>query len=116
MEAKVMMAKCEKTKESFGMRIQKDTANTWLLTWAFEIAEELASKEGFDSESNIVGNFVTTGEYPGCPSCGAKDFFTCGACGKITCWGGNSFTTCAWCGNSSEITFVDQLTVKGGGF
>ncbi|WP_455543771.1 TerY-C metal binding domain-containing protein [Intestinibacter sp.] len=115
MEAKVMMMKCQKNRRAFGGRIQKDGPN-WILTWAFEIDERIAEKEGFQSESTISGSFKFDDEYPGCPHCGANSFFTCGKCGKVTCWDGSPTVTCGWCGHVSKIELVDKLQVKGGGF
>ena len=115
MEANVIMIKCQKNRRPFGARIQKEGRN-WLLTWAFDIDERIAAKEGFESQSTLKGSFITTDEYPGCPHCGARSFFTCGKCGKITCWDCSDITTCAWCGNTSKIQLVDELEVKGGGF
>ena len=97
MEAKVMMIKCQKNRKAFGARIQKEGPN-WRMTWA------------------IKGSFIFDEEYPGCPHCGAQSFFTCGKCGKITCWDGSDTATCAWCGNKSKIQLVNELEVKGGGF
>ena len=73
-------------------------------------------KEKFSSESTIKGSFIFDEEYPGCPHCGAQSFFTCGKCGKITCWDGSDTATCALCGNKSKIQLVNELEVKGGGF
>ena len=115
MEAKVMMIKCQKNRKAFGARIQKEGPN-WRMTWAFKIDERIAQKEKFSSESTIKGSFIFDEEYPGCPHCGAQSFFTCGKCGKITCWDGCDTATCAWCGNKSKIQLVNELEVKGGGF
>lgn len=115
MEAKVIMAKCEKYKDAFGIRIQKEQT-AWLITWAFEIDEKIASKEGFGSASSMKASLVFSGDYPGCPHCGANSMFTCGKCGQVSCWDGNEMTTCAWCGNKTKVKIVDELNIKSGGF
>lgn len=115
MEANVIMIRCKKNKMPFGARIQKE-GNDWITTWAFEIDEEIAQKEGFESDTSLSGSFRIIEEYPGCPHCGARSYFVCGKCGKITCWDGSPTSQCAWCGDNARIEVSDNLELKGGGF
>lgn len=115
MEAKVLMLRCETHKRPFGVRVQKE-GNDWLLTWAFEIDEHIAAKEGFSSQSTLKGKFIITEDYPGCPHCGSTGFFTCGNCGKVSCWSGSEVTKCSWCSNKSKVRIASNFEIEGGGF
>ena len=101
MEATVILAKCNKSKQSFAIRAQKNE-NTWLFTWAFNISDKIANNEGY-SQNKISGQIGFSIEYPGCPHCGAMGFFQCGRCNKIVCMVGNEKkSSCPHCGNIVE--------------
>jgi hypothetical protein len=44
LNAKVIMAKCSKTKKAFGIRIE-ERGHDWVRTWAFKIDERKAKRE-----------------------------------------------------------------------
>lgn len=113
-KANVILAKCRTERQMYGMRVE-ETGGDWIRTWAFPIKEELAVQEGFD-KVKIDGSFLATEDYPGCPYCGARNFFVCGSCGKLNCYNGEKITTCKWCGNSAETYSADTLSVTGGGY
>ena len=104
-EAKVILARCERNKKLFGMRIERPGAvkDFWVMNWAFRIDENSARNEGFDSE-RVVGNIDFTNDFPGCPYCGTKGFVVCGNCGRLCCYSDSSYSTCAWCGSSGEVS------------
>ena len=113
-KATVLVAKCQKCKEPFGIRVEKKEDGKWHETWAFEITEAAASREKY--EDKIAGGvFQLDPEFPGCPYCGSKKWFRCG-CGKITCWNGEREVACAWCNQKGEIQAVTTIDVSGGGF
>ena len=96
------------------MRVQK-LNNDWIRTWAFPIRESDASEEGFD-QIQLNGTFNETEDYPGCPYCEGKGFIVCGKCKKISCYHGEEISQCQWCGNSSRVTYSENLDVSGGGY
>lgn len=109
----IVMARCTRGKQSFGIRLEEKTPRQWVADWAFPIKETLASKEGY-GRSEISGGFMLDGTYPGCPYCKATGFFKCG-CGKVACWDGERTTvTCPWCGSTSSIGGqIEGLTAGG---
>lgn len=116
MEATVVMIKCSKTKKSFGARIEKKSDGDWYRTWAFPIDEHEAATEGYD-KTQIKSFLPVTEEYPGCPHCGTHQFTYCHACNKLTCWNGEDYVTCQWCGNSSRVEIAkDKFDVSGRGY
>lgn len=115
-EANVVLAKCRNSHRTFGIRIERRLDNVWYCTWAFPISEIGASNEGYGS-AMISGRVDLDPEYPGCPYCGSRGWVSCGNCGKLTCWGNEErFFSCAWCGNSGEVTAAESFDLKGGGY
>jgi hypothetical protein len=114
-EASVVMAKCRQSKMPFGIRIEKRTDNVWYCNWAFKLTEKVASNEGYGSVM-ISGKVDMDSEYPGCPYCETGGWFTCGNCGKMTCYGGEEQVTCAWCGHSGGVRSSDTFDLTGGGY
>jgi hypothetical protein len=119
LNAKVIMARCSKTKKSFGIRIEQ-RGKDWLATWAFPIDERKASREGYSADStvNLGGN---ADGYPGCPHCGSGSFALC-MCEKIGCQGGarnhGSYFEylCPWCGENCQMQSVSSVNVSGGAY
>jgi len=112
MTAVIALSKCAKKKKAFGIRFEKEKRH-WVYTWAFPINEKTAHREQYDA-TRISGKLVEGTEYPGCPHCGARGFFYCN-CGKLNCWDGESWkATCAWCGNTGELTNgIDSISITG---
>jgi len=119
LNAKIIMARCSKTKKSFGMRIEQRKKD-WIRTWAFSIDERKAKREGFDANA-VTGSMDSDDAYPGCPHCESIGFVQCG-CEKIGCNGGvekrgkTENYTCPWCGDSGELQDADSFDVSGGGY
>ena len=112
--ATVVLARCNKTKKLYGMRVEK-RGNDWVRTWAFPIDEQKAKHEGFEA-NKVSGSMNAVDDYPGCPYCGQKNFVHC-ICGKISCWGDESnIFTCPWCGQTGEVQIAENFDVKGGGY
>ena len=109
MEANILLIKCNKSKQTAGVRIQKMEDGDWWRTWAFKINDSQAKREGFD-KTNVLGNLYTTNEYPGCPYCGTSNFVQCGNCKKLNCWNGESAMVCQWCGQ--RMTNITTATEK----
>ncbi len=116
MEANIVLFKCSEKQKYYGVRVQKENGD-WYRTWAFEISEKNASKEGYDKEP-IRGNLNATEEYPGCPYCGAVGFVQCSKCEKISCWKGETEMVCPWCGGTMKgiAASDEQFDVSGGGY
>ena len=116
MEAAVVLAKCAKNRQMYGMRTQKMEDGKWWRTWAFPIDEHRAHQEGYDSTQTFEG-MVSTEEYPGCPYCGGSGFVQCTQCGKLTCWNGETALDCLWCGNRLEnMVYADSFQLSGGDY
>jgi len=99
----IVLARCSRSKQLFGIRFEEKGRNQWLADWAFPIKEVMARREGYD-RGEIRGTFQIAPTFPGCRSCGAVGFFSCG-CGKVGCWDGESgMATCPWCGSSGELS------------
>ena len=113
-EATVVAGKCANAGKTFGIRMEK-TDGVWHCTWAFKISDTAARNEGYDSE-RVSGKIDVNEEYPGCPYCGTKGWFSCGKCGKLTCFSGEEIVTCGWCGNSGKTVSSDTFDLKGGGY
>ena len=114
MEAAVILAKCPKNRQLYGMRAQKMNDGEWWRTWAFPIDEGRARQEGYDS-TQVFSGMNQTDEYPGCPYCGATGFVQCGKCGKLNCWKGENTYTCLWCGNKmTRIVSSSSFELSGG--
>ena len=114
-QATIVMAKCRRSKQPFGIRTEQRTDGVWYCTWAFKLSEKSAANEGY-SDTSVSGTVDLTDEYPGCPYCGSSGWFSCGRCGKLTCNDGESYVTCSWCGNSGDCTSASTFDLKGGGY
>jgi hypothetical protein len=116
MEATVIMAKCKVSKEGFGIRAQKQRSS-WLFTWAFQLSDKAARNEGYDN-TNVSGSIGLDGEYPGCPHCGASNFYQCGSCKRIVCYVGNEETAkCPHCGITAGFRQAESFDgISGGAF
>lgn len=114
MEAAVILAKCSKRKQMYGIRTQKMQDGDWWRTWTFPIDKQRAHKEGYDL-MRVQGTLKYTTEYPGCPYCRTKSFVQCNRCKKITCLNNETQLDCEWCGNNmNNIVTADSFEMFGG--
>ena len=98
----IVMARCSRKKEPYGIRFEEKERGHWVADWAFPIKLALAHKEGYD-RNILEGSFSFDNSYPGCPGCGASSLVVC-SCGKAGCWDGDAHRwTCPWCGQIGEI-------------
>ena len=112
-EATVMMARCSRTKQPFGITMEKRNG-VWHQVWAFKMSEKPAGVENY-GETVVQGQIVPDPEYPGCPYCGAKAWFSC-SCGKLTCLSAAQTTaTCSWCGFTGTLQSAESSDLRGGG-
>jgi len=99
----VVLARCIRKKEPFGIRFEEIEHGKWVADWAFPIKDEAARKEGYD-RMEITGSFAYDQNYPGCSHCHAKAIIQC-QCGKLACYDGESkLVTCPWCGVKGKIS------------
>lgn len=112
MEANILLFKCNKTNQVYGVRVQKMKDGDWWRTWTFKIKPQHAKSEGYD-KTQVQGNLNSTEEYPGCPHCGTRGFVQCGKCQKISCWNGETSLVCPWCGNKMDniVTATEKFSV-----
>ena len=64
LEATVVLAKCKKTKKTFGIRMEHKKDRAWHCTWAFGVSQAVANEEGY-TKTRISGKVVLDDEYPG---------------------------------------------------
>ncbi len=117
MDAKILVFKCGKTNELYGVRVQQMEDRDWWRTWSFKISSQFAISEGYD-RNQIQGNLYATDEYPGCPYCGTDSFVQCHSCRKISCWSHERSLRCTWCGIQMEniSTATEKFTMTGQSF
>lgn len=109
----IVMGRCGRNKQGFGIRFERQAARAWAATWAFPLKEAAAKKEGYD-QAKIEGSFAFDPIFPGCPHCHSQRFFVCG-CGKVACFNSESSkATCPWCGSSGELGGVASSLAAGG--
>jgi hypothetical protein len=107
----IIMARCSRSKKSFGIRMEDKLAGQWSADWAFAMKEDAAKREGYD-KSDISGNFSIDDTYPGCPYCEQLSFVKCGKCEKVSCGGEQGSThVCPWCNNNAQISgYIESLS------
>lgn len=114
-QATVVMAKCRRSNQPYGIRMEKKRDGVWYCTWAFKLSERAAANEGYGG-TLVSGRVDLDAEYPGCPHCGAMGWFSCGSCGKLTCNSGETHVTCSWCNMSGECSAAESFDLKGDGY
>lgn len=93
----IVMGRCSRNKDSFGIRFEEKLPGQWLADWAFPVKETLGRKEGYD-KNEINGDIMLDNTYPGCPHCKDSSFVLCTTCDKVSCYDGTSSSvTCPWC-------------------
>ena len=113
-EARIALCKCPESKNTYAIRME-EISYGWDCTWAFEIREAAAKREGYDTTA-LKGSLGRTDAYNGCPWCGAKAFVVCSNCQHLCCnvASGNMFT-CEWCGTTGELEDYDGAGIASGG-
>ena len=97
LNAKVILARCKKSKQLFGITIEQVNRTRWNMKYSYFIDEKRAKSEGFD-QTVISADCYSADTYPGCPNCKSMGYVKCEYCGKLTCWDGERSLRCAWCG------------------
>ena len=46
-QATVVMAKCRRSKQPYGIRMERKRDGVWYCTWAFKLSERAAANEGW---------------------------------------------------------------------
>jgi hypothetical protein len=106
----IVVARCSRTKQSFGIRFTEKNSKQWFADWAFAINDASSSKG--HGQTEITGGLGFDPAYPGCPHCEARGALKCG-CGKVACWDGvNKNFICPWCNQTGtiEIGEIDRLS------
>ena len=109
----IVMGRCSRSKQSFGIRFQRREPSQWAGTWAFAIKDQAAKKEGYE-KTRVEGEFLFDPTFPGCPHCSSHAFFVC-ECGKLACMQSESRrVTCPWCNRTADVTGT-ATRMDGGG-
>jgi len=105
--AQILLCRCSKNKELFGITMEKRTRNDWEMMYSYPMDEERVAFEGFDKDT-ITASMYFSPKFVGCPYCRTLSFFQCGICNRINCNPkDNSSAYCAWCGEKMSF-FTDQ--------
>jgi hypothetical protein len=111
----IVMSRCSRSREMFGMRFEQLAPDPWGVDWAFPVRESAAKKEGYD-QNDIKGTFAFDDEYPGCPYCHSPGAIYCGRCNKVSCHDQQgSVARCGWCGFSGPVGSGGVGGLKAGG-
>ena len=115
-KANVILAKCCRSHQTYGIRVEQRADNVWYCTWAFPISDKNAKSEGYDNVV-ISGRVENDPEYPGCPYCGNRAWVNCDRCKKLTCWDGREgVIECEWCRNKGEIIEAETFDISAGDY
>jgi hypothetical protein len=99
----IVMARCSRSRNTFGIRVEEKHNGQWLADWAFALKETTARKEGY-GRSEIAGVIKLDLAYPGCPHCHAMGLVKC-SCGHVACWDRDrNMVSCPWCGSTGEVS------------
>ena len=112
--ADIVVCRCEKTRNLYGMRVEEKSPGHWSATWAFPLRQDRIDSEGYGS-ALIQGKFSFAEGFPGCPSCQASSFALCNVCHRVGCSAANAaYFTCPWCSNAGPLAgTITEL--QGGG-
>ena len=109
----VVPARCGGRSRLFGVRMEEGGVGHWDATWAFQLREDVAKREGYESRT-LKGSFGFAPGYPGCPYCEAESSYVCG-CGILVCWNGvDRLVTCPSCRSTGELSGVATVVRAGG--
>ena len=108
-EAVFIPVKCRETKKMFYARYDFAADDRWVLTYGIpedKMSDSCNEKSGKIGKVDVANG--RTGPQYCCPYCGNIHFVKCGICGKLVCWGNESWFRCVYCGHSGEIQGVIQ--------
>lgn len=111
-KAQVLIFKCSKTRELFGVRIE-ERCGEWYRTWAFKLNEMQIQKEHYETKIKIQSALPEDTDFNGCPYCGSHGVSLC-CCGGLSCYDGESTVTCPWCERQSEVTLAESFELNAG--
>ena len=66
-QATVVMAKCRRSNQPYGIRMEKKRDGVWYCTWAFKLSERAAANEGY-SGTLVSGRVDLDAEYQDVPT------------------------------------------------
>lgn len=102
------------------MRFENIGDTAWELVEAIDSSQaglfgKVVAHQMFESQK-LSGEFTISHTYTGCPFCGMKSFFSCGACGLPHCHDGTTeidgepvSVKCADCGNEGTLTPLEEM-------
>lgn len=112
--AQVLLARCKKSKQLYGITIEQVSGNAWEMKYSYFIDEVRAKSEGFD-KTVVNADCHPAKNYPGCPCCGSMGYVKCNSCGKLTCWNGENRSKCAWCNEKlNDIAYRGAMDILTG--
>ena len=102
--------RCAKTKNEFYLRYDRAYDGVWNLTRAEKtLPSDVSVAKNLSSVTLDISGARLGPQYK-CPDCGSISYVRCGQCQKLTCYDGSGKFTCAYCGNSGEVSgYIDTL-------
>lgn len=101
-------ARCGITKESYDIHLGYENGKLTMLrgTHIYTDDTSMGTRSGAKAGYKKINlsNGLHVGRTYHCPVCGNKDIVRCGKCRRITCYDGNGYFTCAYCGNSGKVS------------
>ncbi len=116
-ETMLVPARCSKSKQPFLIRFSRDKAG-WTAQSATPLNEQRLRNPALHA-SQAQGKLRLATEYPGCPHCGAQLLWVhngspCAA--TMNCLdAADTHATCAWCGQSGNLSKMTAGTLRGSG-
>ena len=111
--AVIVTARCSRSREWWGIRMEQQGEGRWVATWSFALKERTAKREGYD-RTQLSGEFLLAPEFPGCAHCKGERVVKC-ACGGVGCHNGEGTTfTCPWCEKKGKLEGTINSLAAGG--
>jgi hypothetical protein len=102
--ADIVLARCSRTSNTYGMRFEETQPQVWTVTWAFPVDAAAAAREGYGG-GGLRGRLAIDAHFPGCPHCQDMTFVLCGQCDRVSCSAvGATYFNCPWCTNAGPIS------------
>src|SRR4051794_9320875 len=109
----IVLARCSHSEQLFGLRLEETSPSMWAYTWAFQISERKAGREGY-TQNQINGNFFFAADYPGCPYCENGSSLIICSCSKASCYDGESMQIkCPWCKSIGQVSGIATRLTAG---
>jgi hypothetical protein len=110
----LVTARCSQSKKPFLIRFERQGKSAWIARTATPLSEQRLRNPALQG-TEIQGKIQISGEYPGCPHCGAGLLWLDKSCNsRVNCWNGaDPNVSCPWCGSTGRIVKGAIGTLRG---